>query len=146
MSKFFQGTYVPKNPEKYVGNVNNISFRSSWEKKAMVFFDNNPGILKWASEELVIPYISPVDGREHRYFPDFIVVSKSPAGVIKKMVVEVKPASQCEPPKTKKKTKRMITEMNTFMVNQAKWDAARTWCSRNNMEFIVLTEVDLGIR
>lgn len=144
--KFHSGKYTPKNPDKYVGNVCDIVFRSSWEKKAMLFFDNNPGILKWGSEETVVPYISPVDGRAHRYFPDFIVLAKTRDGTLKRMMVEVKPAAQCLPPKTKKKTKRMILEVSTYLVNQAKWEAARKWCSINGFEFTILTEVELGIK
>lgn len=144
--KYFQGQFVPKNPEKYAGDVTKITYRSSWEKKAMLWFDEQPNILKWNSEELVIPYISPVDGRQHRYFPDFMVLSKGRDGKISKLVVEVKPAAQCEPPKPGKKTKRMITEIKTYSVNQAKWEAAKEFCKRNGMEFLVIDEYDLGIR
>lgn len=143
--KFHQGKYAPKNPQKYVGDPNNIIYRSSWEKKAMVFFDNNPGILKWGSEELIIPYISPVDNRVHRYFPDFAVLYKTRDEQVKRALIEVKPLAQCSPPKTKKKTKRMLAETSTYLVNQAKWDAARAWCSNNGFEFMVLTEKELAV-
>ena len=144
--KFLQGRYIPKNPDKYAGDISKIVFRSSWERKAMVFFDNNPNILKWGSEETVVPYLSPVDGRMHRYFPDFTVLSRGSDGKMKRTMVEVKPAAQCEPPKQKKKTKRMIMEVSTYLVNQAKWDAARAWCHINGYEFMILTEKELGIK
>jgi hypothetical protein len=144
--KYLQGKFIPKNPEKYVGDVDNISFRSSWERKAMIFFDDNPNVLKWGSEELIIMYVSPVDDRPHRYFPDFILSLKSRDGLIKKYVVEVKPAIQCEPPKQKKKTQRMLMEVKTYAVNQAKWEAARKWCASNGFEFTILTERELGIK
>jgi len=144
--KYLQGKFVPKNPNKYVGKVTDIFFRSSWERKAMIFFDENPGILKWNSEEVVIPYISPIDNRQHRYFPDFLIMVKTRTGDIKKIMVEVKPATQCEPPKQRKKTAKMITEVQTYMVNQAKWASARKWCATNNMEFQILTEKELGIK
>jgi len=144
--KYLQGTFVPANPSKYSGDVTKIYFRSSWEKKAMVFFDNNPSILKWSSEEVIVPYISPIDGKQHRYFPDFLIMVKTIDGTINRIMVEIKPAIQCSPPKQGKKTKRMITEMHTFMVNQAKWIAAKSWCDRNNMKFQIITEKELGIK
>lgn len=143
--KFHQGQFIPKNPKKYVGDVTNIIFRSGWERKAMIFFDENPSILKWGSEEVVVPYVSPVDGRPHRYYPDFIIKIKTRDGLEQNIMVEIKPASQCEPPKQKKQTKRMITETQTYMVNQAKWQAAESFCNRNGLKFQVITEYDLGL-
>lgn len=143
--KYHQGRFIPKNPQKYHGDPTNIVFRSSWERKAMIFFDMNPNILKWSSEEHVIPYISPVDGNPHRYFPDFLVAARTRDGSIKRLMVEVKPAAQCEPPKQKKKTKKYIQEAQTYAVNQAKWEAAKMWCMNNGFEFKILTEKELGI-
>jgi len=143
--KFYQGKYTPINPDKYVGDVTNIQYRSGWEKKAMIFFDTTPSILKWNSEEVVVPYISPVDGKAHRYFPDFLVQYQTKTGEIKKMMVEIKPLAQCNPPKQKKQTKRMINEVATYLVNQAKWAAAELYCKKHGLEFKVLTERDLGI-
>jgi hypothetical protein len=143
---YLQGTFTPTKPEKYVGNVNNITFRSSWERKAMLFFDTTPSILKWASEEHIIPYISPVDNRPHRYFVDFVVQCKTKSGDIKTYAVEIKPKVQCEPPKTpKRQTKSFLESVQTYAVNQAKWKAAEAWCSKNKMEFLILTEYELGI-
>ena len=73
MTKYYQGKYRPKNPIKYKGDPTNIVFRSSWELKAMKYFDLNENVLKWQSEELAVPYKSPIDGRWHRYFPDFLI-------------------------------------------------------------------------
>ena len=143
--KYHQGKFTPKNPDKYAGDATKITFRSGWEKKAMVFFDTNPAILKWNSEEKIIPYISPLDGRAHRYFPDFLVAVKTKTGEVKKIMVEVKPLKQCSPPTQKKQTKRLITETHTYLVNQAKWDAAKAWCDKNGFGFQLLTEIELGI-
>lgn len=143
--KYHQGTFVPKNPSKYAGDVNAIKYRSGWERKAMVFFDENPSILKWSSEELIIPYISPVDNLPHRYFVDFLIRVKTREGKEQNIVVEIKPHAQCHPPKQKKQTKRMITEMTTYLVNQAKWSAATEWCKKNNATFQILDEYGLGI-
>jgi len=141
MSKFPKPyRWSPKHPEKYAGDPTQIWVRSGWEQKAMLFFDNNPDILEWSSEEIVIPYLSPVDNRIHRYFPDFVVVSKSSTG-INNYLVEVKPKAQTLPPKKRKKsTPRMITEIMTYEVNQAKWAAAQHWCKIKNMTFLILTE------
>lgn len=144
---YHQGRFIPKNPAKYAGNVNNIIYRSGWERKAMVFFDDNPSVLKWGSEEVEVPYISPVDGRPHRYFPDFLVMTKSLNGMTNRYMVEVKPKAQCEPPKPqKKKTKRLVEETMTYAVNQAKWEAAKAWCAKHDMQFLIITEDHLGIK
>jgi hypothetical protein len=72
MSKY-KGFFKPKNPDKYMGNPTNIIYRSSWELKLMIRLDEDPSIISWGSEEVVIPYRSPIDNRIHRYFVDFIV-------------------------------------------------------------------------
>lgn len=144
MSKFpTPYKWYPKHPEKYAGDVNNIWVRSSWEKKVLVFFDDNPSVLKYSSEEIEIPYLSPVDNKFHRYFPDFLILVKTREGKEQKILIEVKPHAQCSPPKQKKHTKRMITEMNTYLVNQSKWSAATEWCKKYGIQFQILTEHDL---
>ena len=138
--------WIPKNRDKYIGDLSDIWVRSSWEKKAMVFFDATPSILKWSSEELVIPYISPVDGKPHRYFVDFVVEYMTKQGERKKALVEVKPKMQCKPPVKKSKvTKRYIQETVTYMTNEAKWAAAKDWCSKRGYVWMILTEDDLGV-
>lgn len=142
--KYHQGKFTPTNPSKYVGDVNSIFYRSSWEKKAMIRFDEHPDVIKWQSEELVIPYFSPVDNRKHRYFTDFSIMVKNRSGEIKRYVVEVKPYLQTLPPKIpKKQSKSYIESVQTFLVNTAKWKAAREWCSKNGFEFQILTENEL---
>ena len=141
----YSGFYKPKNPTKYRGNPSNIVYRSLWERKFMVYCDMNDKIVEWGSEEFFIPYRSPIDGKIHRYFPDFYVKVKTNTGP-KKWVVEVKPKAQCKPPKTpKRKTKKYINEVRTYAVNEAKWMNAKEWCKDRNMEFIILTEVELMI-
>lgn len=144
--QYLQGKFEPRNPEKYVGDVKNIQYRSSWELKLMVRLDTDPRFLKWASEEFIIPYISPVDNRPHRYFVDFIVQYKNRNGEVKKAAVEVKPDAQTRPPKQPKRvTKRFVESVQTYAVNEAKWKAATEWCKNQNMDFIILTEKELGI-
>ena len=111
----------------------------------MVYCDNNPAILEWGSEEVIIPYISPLDGRRHRYFPDFYIKVRQADGSTKKIIIEVKPKKQCGPPPIpKKKTKRFINEVRTWGVNKAKWEAAIEWCNDRGMEFKILTEDHVG--
>jgi hypothetical protein len=144
---YIQGYFKPKRPEKYVGDINNIYYRSSWELKFLNWCDSNPSVLKYNNEELVIPYISPVDKRPHRYFVDFVIMVKTRTNEIKKYAVEIKPNIQRSAPRSNgKKTKKYLTEMATYVVNTEKWKAADLFCQRNNMDFIVLDEYDLGIK
>ena len=142
--KYHQGIFRPKHPEKYVGDANNIFYRSSWELKFMKWADTNPSVLNWNSEEMVVPYLSPVDNAMHRYFVDFIVRVKTISGEIKNYAVEIKPEAQTKPPKQRTRvTKSYINEVKTYSVNQAKWQAANTYCKKRNMDFVVLTEKHL---
>jgi len=112
----------------------------------MVWCDRNENILEWGSEEIIIPYISPVDNRIHRYFPDFYVRARTRDGGIKRFVVEVKPKSQTAPPKQRGRvTKKYLTEVKTYAVNDAKWKAAREYCADRKMDFVILTEVELKV-
>ena len=86
MGQSIKSIYKPSHPEKYLGNSNNIICRSSWERQFCRYCDVNPNIVKWASEEFSIPYISPVDGRPHRYYPDFLIEVKEKSGKLKKYV------------------------------------------------------------
>ena len=143
----YKGRYNPVNPKKYKGNSHNIIYRSLWERKFMVYCDTNDKVLEWGSEEIIIPYISPWDGKKHRYFPDFYIKVKQSNGNLKKFIIEVKPKKQTRPPKpVVRKTKRWINEVRTFGVNEAKWKHATKWCKDNDMEFKILTEEELGIR
>ena len=142
----YSGLFKPKNPQKYIGNPNNIVYRSSWECKVMTWLDNNHDIISWASEELIIPYKSPVDNRWHRYFPDFVVKVRTKDGKLKTMILEIKPKKQTLPPEPRKRvTKQYINEVATYGVNQSKWKAATEYCADRGWEFRVLTEEHLGI-
>ena len=142
----YKGKYRPSHPEKYKGNPMNIVYRSLWERKFMVYCDKNDSILEWASEEISIPYRSPVDNRVHRYFPDFYMKVKERGGKIKRYVIEVKPAKQTKPPvKPKRQTKGYIREAYEYAKNQAKWKMAREFCADRQWEFKVVTEKELGI-
>jgi hypothetical protein len=142
----YSGTFRPTNPQKYVGDYKNIIYRSSWEARVMNWLDKNPNIVSWASEEIIIPYISPVDGRWHRYFPDFVVKVKDKNGQLRTMMLEVKPKKQTQAPIPQRRvTKRYITEVATWGVNQAKFKAATEYCLDRGWEFKVITEDHLGL-
>ena len=139
-----QGFFKPKFPKKYIGDPTNIVYRSGWEKRVMQTLDENSNVIRWASEEIIIPYMSPIDNRPHRYFPDFYVEARSPDGSVKKMLLEVKPAAQTQPPKApKRRTKRYISEIMTYGVNEAKWKAAKEFCDEKGWEFRIITEAEL---
>ena len=142
----YKGKYYPSYPRTYKGDPTNIIYRSLWERKFMVYCDKNEKILEWGSEEIALPYRSPVDNRVHRYFPDFYMKVKERGGKIKRYVIEVKPAKQTKPPvKPKRQTKGYIREAYEYAKNQAKWKMAREFCADRQWEFKVVTEKELGI-
>ena len=142
----YKGKYIPINPKKYVGNSSQIIYRSLWERKLMVYCDRNDNIIEWGSEEVIVPYRSPWDGKMHRYFPDFYMKVKQTNGTYKKFIIEVKPKAQCkEPTKTpKRKTRKWYKEVQTWGINQAKWKSATDYCENRGMEFTILTEDHLN--
>ena len=149
--KLIQGVYTPLNKQKYKGNVTNIIYRSSYELQFMNYCDLNSGILEWSSEESIIPYVSPKDGKYHRYFVDFWIKyvsneytldeKNNKVKKIKKALIEIKPDCETRPPKEPKRiTDSYRVKLSTFFVNQAKWQAAYQYASNNNMDFQIITE------
>lgn len=133
----------PKNPEKYAGDAGNIWVRSSWELKVYKWMDSNPNVISWSSEEIAIPYFSPVDNKWHRYFPDVLAKIRS-KDKVQTYLVEIKPYNQTIEPKVKKRvTKTYINEVCTWGINSAKWKAAREYCLDRKWEFKLLTEKDI---
>jgi hypothetical protein len=142
----YKGRFRPSNYQKYKGDPTNIIYRSLWELKFMNWCDKNENILEWGSEEFWIPYLSPIDNRVHRYFPDFYLKVKEENGAIKKYVIEVKPLKQTvEPQPPKRRTKKYLYEAMEYAKNQAKWKAAREFCEDRRYEFKIITEKELGI-
>jgi hypothetical protein len=140
----YRGKYQPKNPSKYLGDPTKIVYRSLWERKCMITFDENPNVIRWASEEMAIPYMSPVDKKRHKYFPDFIVEVKNKKGEIETIMIEVKPLKHTKvPKKPKRMTQRFINEANTYLINQAKWEAASIVCENKGWKFKILTEKEI---
>lgn len=139
--------FHPKNPNKYVGDANNIICRSGIEQRYFKYFDESPSILKYSSEEISIKYINPFDKKIHRYFPDFLIQVKTKTGEVKNILIEIKHSSDLMVPKKgKKKTKTFLTENITYEINQAKWRAAEIFCKKNNMDFWVLTEQHIKLK
>lgn len=143
----YKGRFRPKQPEKYAGDPTNIVYRSLWELRLMRYFDQHPSVLMWGSEELAIPYISPADNRVHRYYPDFIVKMRERGGDVTTTLIEVKPYSQTiEPKKNPSHPRRYLNEVITYGINQAKWKAAKEFCSDRLWNFRVMTEREIGVK
>jgi len=138
--KYKQGIFRALNIKKYKGTLP-IVYRSSLELTVFRWIDKNPNIVSWGSESVVIPYISPTDSKLHRYFVD-INITILEEDKYQKYLIEIKPAAQVIPPKqsTKKKPSTLLYENITYSINQAKWEAAREWCSKHNYKFLIFTE------
>lgn len=147
-SKYRQGKFKPKYPQKYNGDPTNIVYRSSYELKFMNYCDLTESINQWKSEEFFIPYKSPIDGKVHRYFPDFFVKYKDKNNIERTLVVEIKPEKDLKMPPTNpsKRTKSWAYSVKMWVTNQAKWESAKEWCKDRNYEFKIFTEKDLGIQ
>ena len=137
----YSGKYKPKNYKKYRGDPTKVFYRSMWERRFMDYCDRSPHILEWGSEEIIIPYISPIDKKGHRYFPDFYIKKKDANGKISREIIEVKPKKHLEPPKKKSRTtQKFLREVATYAINQAKFKAAEEYCKERKYKFRILTE------
>ena len=140
-SKYRQGIYKPINGDKFIGSV--ATYRSGLELNFFKFCDRNENIIKWGSENVVVPYISPLDNRVHKYYIDNYVVIRE-GNKIKKYLIEIKPYKQTFPPVTKyKKQQHLIYEQKQYIVNQAKWESARKYSEKHGFIFLILTEKEL---
>lgn len=145
--KYRQGFFRPKFPKKYKGDPNNIVYRSAWEAKMMHWLDMNSNVTRWSSEETIVPYIHPADGKYHRYFVDFWAEIEGK----RQILIEVKPRTQIDPPKVRKKrtaksSAKYMQEAETWAVNKAKWQAAEEFCQKKGMQFLILDEYDIGVK
>ena len=146
----YRGKFKPRNLKKYKGDPNKVTYRSLWELKFMKSCDNDPTVIAWNSEEIIIPYRCETDMEMHRYFTDFWVKRSKPnkAGITE-FLIEVKPHQQTQDPNPngkKRKTKRMLTEMKTYAKNKSKWKAAKRYCDKRGWQFVIMTEYGLGIK
>lgn len=139
--RYHQGLYTPKHPEKYVGDTTKVRYMSSWELHLHEFFDNNPNVIRWSSEELAIPYVKPTDGKIHRYFPDYWVEFLNKDGKIVQEIIEVKPQQQTKVPRANSKQK--LAETVQLAINISKWKSAQEWCKQRNIKFRIVTETTI---
>jgi hypothetical protein len=146
LANYLQGLFKPKNPQKYIGDVNQIVFRSSWELRAFKWADETESILEWSSEPFPIKYFDSSTNKVRRYFPDLFLKVRNKSGGVDSYLVEIKPDKQTRPPKKgRKKTQTYLNEIATYEKNQSKWNQAEKFCESNNMRFKVITEKELGI-
>lgn len=139
---FHKRKFTPVFPEKYLGDPTNVIMRSSWETMFANWCDKNPSVLKWSSEETIVPYRCPTDNKIHRYFVDFRVTFKDG----RTYLIEVKPFKQTRPPEFPgRRTQRYLTESMTFVKNQAKWAAATEYAKDRGWGFKIITENELGL-
>jgi hypothetical protein len=147
MGNWVQSKYTPVNREKYIGSKDPVC-RSSWERKACIYLDTNENILEWGSECLIIQYYNPIDGKNHKYYPDFYCRVKKRDGTFAEYIIEIKPIAQSVAPKIpKKKTAKALENyraaQQVVMKNKFKWEAAETYCNKHGYEFKVITENEL---
>jgi hypothetical protein len=138
MPRFAQGKYNLQNPDKYVGN-RTPTYRSSWEFAFMRFCDSHPNVNKWASEAIKIPYRNPFTGKYTIYVPDFFISYVDANGKSHAEVIEVKPLNHT----IKEKLGRSKSNQAHYVLNQAKWEAARAWCKQQNITFRIVSEEDI---
>jgi hypothetical protein len=141
---FKQNYFKPRHPEKYIGDVNDIVYMSSWEETFMKFLDNNPNVIRWGSECIAIPYVKPTDGKVHRYFPDFYMEYNNRKGQLIKEIVEVKPEKQIKKPTTRGKSKKtQLYEGIAWAINTAKWRSAQLFCDKYGLKFSIKSEKEI---
>ncbi|NND23272.1 MAG: head completion protein [Acidimicrobiia bacterium] len=145
-SGFVQGYFTPTNPEKYIGPTP-IIYRSSWERKFMIMCDTKDNVVKWASEPVEIKYIWSFDKREHKYYPDFYMKTKTEDG-FEEFLVEIKPEAQIKKPQPPKKRSKGAIKSYKFLAeqyvkNMDKYKYAKAWSENRGWRFIVLTEKSL---
>lgn len=147
-SKYYQGYFMPFYKEKYIGDINNIIYRSSWERKFMVWCDNTISVKKWSNESIAIKYFNTLDEKYHKYFVDFFVELTND----KKYLIEIKPNAQLKEPtlknntKSKKKIDNFLYEQKQYITNVAKWNAAYEFCIQRGWEFKIITEKTMNLK
>ncbi len=144
-SQKYKGKYTPTNPSKYMGDSTNIVYRSMWERRCMKYFDINPSVLQWASEEIAIPYYNTAQKKVRRYFPDFLIKVKDKNGQEKTHLIEVKPSKDLRPPTNTqgKRKSTVLYEMKAYQMNRDKFASARKWCDEKGIQFDIWTEKHL---
>tara|TARA_Y100001937_G_scaffold50437_1_gene70131 strand:+ start:26849 stop:27358 length:510 start_codon:yes stop_codon:yes gene_type:complete len=135
----YSGRYIVKNKDKYKGDFNNVIYRSLWERSVFGWCDNNPKVVKWSSEEIVIPYYYDVDKKYHRYFVDMKITYDDG----RTFLIEIKPEKETLPPTSKRRTKQYVAEGLTYVKNMNKWEAADNYAKDRGWQFQIWTEKTL---
>ena len=142
----YKGKYTIKDKSKYLGDATKVIYRSMWERQTFKWCETNSRVKRWNSEEIVIPYKCKTDNRIHRYYVDLLVELDNKDIIL----VEIKPKKQTLAPKNpKRKTKRYINEVMTYVKNTSKWEAANQYANHKGWKFQVWTEdtlKNLGIK
>ncbi len=162
-SKYHGGNYVPKNKEKVIklNSYGGVFYRSSWEKKIMVWLDMKEEIFQWGAECIEIPYQMThfengnIEIKKHRYYPDFFYKMRNSQGVLREVVMEVKPMKEYKmvqdlnegklsvPEKGIKKLKSFEYDLKMAYKNKQKWETMIKWCDKKGYDFIIITEEHL---
>ena len=143
--EYKSGKYEPRNPEKYIGDIHNIIYRSSWEYRFCTYCDKNDSIVKWSSEPIAIEYYNPLDKKEHKYNVDFYIKVVKESGDAQEWIIEIKPENQTKKPiyegkMTIAKLKSYNRNMQIWITNQAKFKAAKIWAEKRGYKFGVIDE------
>lgn len=146
--RYMSGKYKVRNKEKYVGDPNEIIFRSSYERKFMVFCDLDESVLRWSSEPYSIPYLDTVSEKKRNYFVDFYARIKVPDGHVQDYLVEVKPRKKLNKPlppnrESLHKLKNYNSAMHEYLTNLSKFTAAKSYALKIGYKFIIVTEKEL---
>ena len=145
IGEYRSGKYEPRNPEKYIGDIHNIIYRSSWEHRFCTYCDTNELILKWSSEPIAIDYYNPLDKKDHKYNVDFYIKVLKESGEEQDWIIEIKPEKQTKKPiyegvNTLSKLKSYNRNMQIWITNQAKFKAAKEWALKRGFKFGVIDE------
>lgn len=107
----------------YISNKSGkVKYESSWEREYCEVLDKIPEVLKYSTQSLEIEY-DLTDGSKRRYRVDFIVTYVDGHNEI----IEIKP-------------KRKVDDE----IVQLKAKAASKYCRDNNLNYRIITEVELG--
>lgn len=161
-TKFHQGYFTPKHPEKCLTKVN--IYRSSLEYNFLVYCDLNPNILRYASEPIQIPYKNPEKALKQgldpklfftisNYMVDMWIECLGENGEKRKIFIEIKsyaetqqpvmPESKNGKPVSANKYKAFNKAAITYLKNKAKWESAEKFCKERGCEFMIITEKTL---
>lgn len=143
--EYKSGLYSPTNTDKYIGDIHNIIYRSSWEYRFCTYCDTNDSIVKWSSEPMSIDYYNPLDKKNHKYNVDFYIKTLNVEGEIQEWIIEIKPERQTQKPvyegsMTLSKLKSYNRNMKIWITNQSKFKAAKEWAEKRGFKFGVVDE------